>query len=220
LRHLPEDLLTFLDVADRNAVMVKSDACADELGRADLAAPSLRAALFARAGVPDDYREWQQALGIYPLATLPFSIAINRWQDDSVETFRRAAEGDPVGDRIVRYEPGGPPVGNKLIADIFAPARPDRLGVRQLGQDDLERLSWTFAPVFEIATSGDDDRFGPLRWGTGPAPDVDVLHPTSIGPWPSSGTATAYWCSWSTRSGSPRDRRRVVSICWQESWMG
>jgi hypothetical protein len=178
LRNLPADFFGSLGVADRSSATLRTDACAVELGRADLASPSRKAGLIAVAAVPDDYRGWRRVLGVYPLATLPFSIAINRWQDETMETFRRAAERDPANEGIVRYKPGGQPVGKEAIAEIFADARPDRLGIPKLGQDDLERLFWTFAPVFEIATSGDDDRIGPLRWGAGPAPDVDVAHPT------------------------------------------
>jgi hypothetical protein len=35
-----------------------------------------------------------------------------------------------------------------------------------------------YAPSFEIPVSGDYDRFGPLRWGTGPVPEVDASAPT------------------------------------------
>ena len=33
--------------------------------------------------------------------------------------------------------------------------------------------------MFEIETSGDYDRIGPLRWGGGEAPEVDVSRPTA-----------------------------------------
>jgi hypothetical protein len=177
LRNLPEDLLASLGVADRRAALARSNSCAAELDRTDLAAPSQRAALVTAAAVPDNYDNWHRVVGLYPLATLPLSIAINRWQDDTVGMFWRAAAGAPVTERIMRYEPRGRPAGAREIAGIFAHAGRDRFGVPQLGRNERERLFQAFAPAFEIATSGDYDRFGPLSWGAGSVPEVDVSHP-------------------------------------------
>ena len=178
LRNLPAPLLTTLGVADPRAALAKSDSCAAELSRTDLAASTQKAALVAHAEVPDDYNGWHRVVGLYPLATLPFSIAINRWQDETVATFRLAAAGEPVTERIVRNEPRGPPLGARETAAMLAETRSDRLGVPQLGRDEEERLFLTFAPVFEIATAGDYDRFGPLSWGVRPTPAVNIGHPT------------------------------------------
>jgi hypothetical protein len=179
LRNLPAHLLGSLEVPAKNAATAKTDACAADLGQADLAVTSQREALVARAVVPNDYIEWRRVLGLYPLATLPFSIGVNRWQEETVATFRRAMVGDGGADTVARYEPRENPVGQSRIRAIFARSRPDRLGIPQFSPDDREDLLRSFAPIFEIATSGVYDRFGPLRWGTGPAPEVDVLHPTA-----------------------------------------
>jgi hypothetical protein len=177
LRNLPAERLAALGAADRNAALAKTNSCAAELSRADLAAPSQRAALVASAAVPDDYDGWHRVMGLYPLATLPISIAIDRWQDETVGMFWRAAAGNPVTGRIIRYEPGGSALGAREISAIFAQTRTDRFGVPQLARNTREQLFQTFAPVLEVATSGDYDRFGPLSWGSGPAPVVDVAHP-------------------------------------------
>lgn len=178
LRNSPANLPASLGVANRHAALTKANSCAAELTRADLAVPSQRAALAAWAVVPDNYDGWHRVVGLYPLATLPLSIAIDRWQDETVGMFRRAAAGQLEANTILRYEPPGRPLTAGEIAAIFAKARPDLFGVPQLDRDDREELFRTFAPVFEIATSGDYDRFGPLGWATGPAPVVDVAHPT------------------------------------------
>jgi hypothetical protein len=134
LRNLPEDLLTFLDVADRNAVMVKSDACADELGRADLAAPSLRAALFARAGVPDDYREWQQASP--EISAHPTFLPADR--DDSPAASRGTRLCRPAASR--RLDPTGLESGNwarTISNDLRALPRIDGTTRSTFGPDGI-----------------------------------------------------------------------------------
>ncbi len=143
----------------------------------DLASPAQRKALVERAAVPDDYIDLNRVVGLYPLVAMPLSIGINRWQEDTVAGFRRTASGEADGGPIVRYEPVGQPAGAPEIAKILARAPTGRLGVPQLSHDDRETLLRTFAPIYEIATSGDYDRFGRLAWGAGAAPEVDVRHP-------------------------------------------
>jgi hypothetical protein len=177
LRNLPPHLLAPLEVPDRNAAAAKSDACAAELSRLDLTTTPQREALADRAGVPDDYIEWKRVFGLYPIATLPFSIGVHRWQEETVRMFRRTAAGDAGEDAFARYEPGEQPAGASRIRAVFARAQTDRLGIPKFSRDDRESLFLTFAPIFEINTSGVYDRIGSPVWGTAPAPEVDVAHP-------------------------------------------
>jgi hypothetical protein len=177
LRNLPPRFLTSLAVPDSSAAIAKTKACAAELSLTDLAATSQKEALVAQAEVPNDYIERNRVLGLYPLATLPFSIGITRWQNETVATFWRAASRDAEGGTLVRYEPGAKPAGAPQIRVIFAKAPADRLGIPQFSTEDRERLFRAFAPIFEISTSGEYDRFGPLAWGTRPTPEIDVTRP-------------------------------------------
>jgi hypothetical protein len=178
LRNLPPRFLTSLAPPDSSTAIAKTKACAAELSLTDLAATSQKEALIAQAEVPDDYVERNRILGLYPLATLPFSIGIIRWQNETVATFWRAAAGNAEGGTLVRYEPGAKPAGAPQIRVIFARTPADRLGIPQFSTEDRERLFRAFAPIFEISTSGEYDRFGPLAWGTEPTPQVDVTRPT------------------------------------------
>lgn len=179
LRNLPPPFLSLLDIPDKDAAGARSNACAAELSRVDLAATARKEALVARAAVPDDYIEWNRVLGLYPIATIPFSIGINRWHEKTVETFRQRAAGDASDLVTARYDPPGAAVDARRVRAILAHSATDRLGVPQISRDDREALFQTFAPVFEIDTSGAYDRFGPLAWGAGPAPEVDISHPTA-----------------------------------------
>ena len=179
LRNLPADRLGSIGVVDRNVLIARSEACAAELRRADLATPSRREALAESATVPDDYIERNRILGLYPLATLPLSIGVNRWQAETVEMFRRRAAGEAASVAVVRYEPGGNPLAARSAAVLLQKAALGRLGIPELSKADREKLLWTFAPIFEIETSDGDDRFGPLFWGASPSPEVDIARPTA-----------------------------------------
>ena len=54
----------------------------------------------------------------------------------------------------------------------------DELGVPQYGERDRETVLAAFAPAFEIDTTGDYDKFGPLRWTSGVTPEPDTSRPT------------------------------------------
>jgi hypothetical protein len=179
LRNLSPELVLSLGVPSTDAAAARSEACAAELEQADLAAASQREVLVARAEVPDDYIELNRVLGVYPIATIPLAFGVDRWQEQSVDAFRRTAAGDAATDPIARYDPPGTAAGARELAAIFARAQPDRLGIPQFGRDDRERLFQAFAPIFEIDTSGSYDRFGTLAWGADPAPQVDVSDPVS-----------------------------------------
>jgi hypothetical protein len=178
LRNLPASWLGSLGVDDRRAAIAKSVSCAAELRRADLASTPQREALVERAAVPDEYIDWHRVVGVYALATLPFSIGIYRWQEETVHRFSRDVAGEALDLMMTRYEPPDRPAAAERIAAIIARAPTDPLGIPQFRGEDRERLFEAFAPVYEIATSGVADRFGPLSWGQEPAPEVDATRPT------------------------------------------
>ena len=175
---MPRHFLASLAVPDSSAAIAKTKACTAALSQQDLAKPSQREALVAQVEVPDDYVERNRILGLYPLATLPFSIGVTRCQNETAAMFRRAAAGDAEDGTVVRYEPGAKPADASQIRAIFVHTPQDRLGIPQFSTEDHERLFQAFAPIFEISTSGEYDRFGPMAWGSGPTPEVDVTRPT------------------------------------------
>ena len=152
--------------------------CRARLLEADLASPGTRDLLVERAQVPDDYRGWQRAVGLYPLTRLPFYSGVARWQQETQEGFLRAREGEPSTHAIVRYRP---PIQSGYtraeVAALLARAASDPLGIPRFDDAERERLFATFAPVFEVETVGAFDRIGRLLWNGGPAPAVDTADP-------------------------------------------
>ncbi len=157
----------------RDFALRRTGDCARLLRELDLAKPEARTALLQAARVPDDYSLLRRALGLYPLTRLAFAWGIRRWEEETVSAFREpAAPRQPV----VRY---APPPGTALprgaIAGLLARANFDPLGQPLLSGRELARVAAAYAPSFEIAIAGDQDRFGQLRWPRGgEVPEVDA----------------------------------------------
>jgi hypothetical protein len=178
-RNLPAARLEALGVPAPEQAVVRSDECAAVLSRNDLASASARAALAERAQVPDDYSDWLRAVGLYGLSRIPFTGGVERWHAEAVEMFRQSREGVGPARAFQRYAPRAPaPVARGTVREILARSSRDRLGIPRIAAADLDRLFEAFAPVYEIETTGDYDRFGTLAWTDAPAPAVDLSMPT------------------------------------------
>jgi hypothetical protein len=129
--------------------------------------------------VPDDYADWKRTVGAYPAVSLAFFEFAKGWQNEAAAMFQRTASGPIEQQNLIRYQPPDNAVPAQRIASIVANAETDALGIPQFSDRDREVLLATFAPVFELETTGEFDRFGPLQWRAGETPEVDVSRPTA-----------------------------------------
>lgn len=178
LKNLPPHLLTSLGVKSPSQAAARTDRCAIALARFDATTASRKSLLVERAQVPDDYADWKRVVGLYPVVSVVFFEFAKGWQDDATAMFQHAAAGTAAQRDFVRYEPADNAASAERISSIIANAKTDALRIPQFGERESEILFATFAPVFEIETTGQYDRFGPLKWSTGETPEVDVSRPT------------------------------------------
>jgi len=177
IRNVPAQLFPVAGIQDRAAALARTRNCAAQLSREDLDNPARRDVLVARAKVPDNYADWPHMLGVYSVASIPFSKGVEKWHQEAAEMFREAgAETTPVAG-VVRYEAAAKPVVADRVAAIFSHPNTDALGVPQFTDEESELLFGAYAPAYEIETTGEYDRFGPLSWGNGRAPEVDTARP-------------------------------------------
>jgi hypothetical protein len=179
LTNLPQPRLATLGASDRSDAAARTERCAAALVARDAASASRRDMLLERAQVPDDYADWKRTVGLYPAVKVPFFAFAKGWQDEAAAMFERTSAGAADRQNVIRYEPPDRAAPAPRIAAIFAKAKTDPLGIPQFGERESEVLFASFAPVFEIETGGAYDRFGPLRWGSGETPEVDVSRPTA-----------------------------------------
>jgi hypothetical protein len=146
---------------DAAATLRRTGECGRLLREVDFAKPELRALALERLEVPDDYSEASRALGLYPLTRLVFHRGVARWEEEAAAAFRQPP--DRTG--RVRY---APPAGARLsraeAAGLVERAALNALSLPLLSERELAQLAETYAPVFEVAVTGDHDRFGELRW--------------------------------------------------------
>lgn len=158
-----------LPLRQREDVIARTDECRRlAVQQLQAAAPAVRAALLARATVPDRYSVAARTLGLYPLLRWPFFAGVQRWQHEHEAAMARWAAAPPPRQRHTPPATGGPP-----------PPMPaaDALGLPQPSAEQAARLLAWHAPVLEIEQRGTFDRFGALAFGDGVAPRVDTARP-------------------------------------------
>jgi hypothetical protein len=178
ISNLPQNLLAALEVNGRPEATARTNQCANSLATFDGASASQKRMLVERAHVPDDYDELKRTVGVYPVVSMAFFEFAKKWQNEASGMFQQTAAGTVEQKNIIRYRSPDNAATAQRVALILSNAKADVLGIPQIGDREMETLFATFAPIFEIDTTGDYDRFGPLRWGAGETPEVDVSHPT------------------------------------------
>lgn len=157
-------------------------ACAEVLRANDLASTAGRSALQAAVQLPDDYRFWQRAVGLYPLTSIAFSFGARRLQQATLATFDRDLATLPIHGRLIRYAP--PATDGFALSEIV-----EQFKLEQLADDPqalsappkaaaLETLFAQFAPILEIDAAGNEDRIGALGWQKAERLEVDTEAPT------------------------------------------
>jgi hypothetical protein len=132
-------------------------------GRAEVDAvdadPGALAVIRAAARVPDDYVGWQRALGVYPIASLPFAVGVRREETATIAAFARHAGRVAAGTTVFapRVAAGDAPDGPTPPV----PAR-DALDVPRLDAAARAALLAAHAPLWALEGDGEDDRFGAL----------------------------------------------------------
>ena len=179
IKNLPQHQLVGLGAGGRSEALARTERCATALAASDAATPSRRRMIVERSIVPDDYADWKRTVGGYPAVSVAFFEFAKGWQSESEVMFQRMEDGNVEPGKFTRYEPPNSAVPAQRVAAIMAAAKSDAIGIPQIGDRDRETLLATFAPVFEIETTGDYDRFGPLQWRGGETPEVNISRPTA-----------------------------------------
>jgi hypothetical protein len=178
-RHEIENLHTGSAV-ERAALLRRMQECGTLLRDADLASAPSRAAILEAAQVADDYSLANRVLGLYPLSSIAFFDGVQRLEAETRAIFGSELQL-PAGATLVRHAPPQlPPMNRATVAAMLARTEPDAFGPRALSEPELQRLAAQYAPSFEVAVTGDYDRFGQLRWNLGVAvPEVDPSAPVA-----------------------------------------
>jgi hypothetical protein len=171
LRNLPEGSGVSADAQNKAA------RCGELLMAQDLANPVATELLAERVKVPDAYSDWLRVVGIYGLTRIPFAGGVAQWHAEARAMFERSRSGAESSYPLERYAPGnGARYSRAEVAALLGRADP-ALGILKLAAAEEARLFATYAPVFEVETTGDFDRPGAMRWGEARHPLLDTGKP-------------------------------------------
>ena len=145
--------------------------CRSLLDAADSADAAAIESLRAAAKVPDDYSIGLRALGVYPLARLPFAAGIARWHADTRSAFATPLDALPVRGQLQRYVPA------EHVSNPVPALAVDTLGVPAISEAEAAALFARHAPVLEIDVAGGFDRIGGLKLDADDRVLVDATAP-------------------------------------------
>lgn len=159
------------------APLERSRECSRILRDADMQVPAQRSLLLERLRVPDDYVTGYRVAGLYALTKLPFSAGVRRHLEETRAAFQRDLSSAAQG-LVKRYVPSGNgQVTRAEVRNILANAARGPLRVPEPQGGALNALFSTYAPSFDIVTTGRYDEPGALHWGAGPLLEVDASAP-------------------------------------------
>lgn len=154
--------------------LLKTRQCADLLDTDDRSHPDRRNRLLDLPGVPDDYSTLARFLGVYAATRWPFSLGVQRWQEETKVIFDR--QGMQGSRPPQRYVPE-PSAADEVVGGLASAPR-DALGIPELNVVLRQRLLDRHAPLLDIAPEGGFDRFGAMGLDAHGAPRVDPDKPT------------------------------------------
>lgn len=173
IRNLPAAVWPIGEARDAATAQARSEDCRERLLRQLRDHPTLAAAVAARAQVPSRYSPALRTLGLYPLTRIPLFQGVQGWQVEHEALMARWREQPPA---LQRHDPPAPSLSVPPVVPAGGWPR-DALGLPRLTAAEVERWLQWHAPVIEVETRGDFDRFGAPVWSGDAAPGVDTRQP-------------------------------------------
>ncbi len=151
--------------------------CGRLLMERDMANPAVPSLLSDRVPVADAYSDGLRVAGLYAVTRIPFARGVAQWHAEAKEMFEQSRNGAKPAHPVERYAPARALRYSRAeVAGLLA--RADKaLGLLRLSAEEEARLFSSYAPVFEVETTGEFDRPGALRWGDADHPVVDTRDP-------------------------------------------
>ena len=185
-RNLPNDQHQQLQ-RSIDAVFPSKDAeqvialCGQYLAETELNAPHVGDYVKSQLYVYDNYNTWQRIVGLYYITLFPVLWGINDWHDDTMAVFNTPIAEMPVAGTLQRYAIASkdPALTQKEVQKLLALSRDNPLRIPLPDAAQRRKLIDTFAPVWEIDTTSQDDRIGTPHWTSANAnrPDIDTDKP-------------------------------------------
>ncbi len=179
ISNLPAEVLNEFGYEDKDLLIARFQECGALLLLQDVNHAEAITLMAQRVKVKDDYSTPKRVLGLYAMTRYPFYLGIEDWQERSVETIKLARSGKLESQPVQYYLPPDEGVfSQQEVRDILAQAEKNPLGMIKLSKPEKQKLFQTFAPVYQVETTGEFDRIGTINWADKPSPQLDTSQPT------------------------------------------
>lgn len=145
--------------------------CSEKLKEYDLHHPERLAELRRNAQVPSEYSIFNRIFGIYPLVSIPASLGVENYHQQTRQTFAQPLPSLPVRGELQRFVSVAKP------SPVTSAIAHDALFIPQPTPLQLENLFARHAPVWEIDVVADYDLPGIPVWQSNTQPTADTAQP-------------------------------------------
>lgn len=157
-----------------------ANACANRLVPVRLIDVKERLALVRAAHVPDSYSDAARFLGFFPLTSIPMRMGWENWKQENLSTFQQPPGDLAIKGQLMSYIASTQKSNLRAneVKKLVERSRDPLLGIPEPQGQDLEALFATFAPIWQVDTTGAHDRIGHPAWhANGKQVTVDDARP-------------------------------------------
>lgn len=158
---LPKASRATLEQATDGDLTARSRACGDQLLAAAETDPAGLRRILATASVPDDYATWRRVVGLYPLVSLPFRVAVANayaerrdWYRQDLQHWLRQGTWQALTPAAHAPEPAA------QVSRLLAESADNPLRVPLPNPDQAHWLAQNFAPVLVQQQASSADHIG------------------------------------------------------------
>lgn len=125
--------------------------------------------------IPTAYSNTSRIFGLYPLASIIFSMGTERLHRNQQLVFDQESKMLKVDGELRSYSPRGAGVqlSHEVIRNILRKSRANAVSLPVPNPSDLQRLFRHYAPIWEVDTVDRSDQIGSIIFGSADQPEVN-----------------------------------------------
>ncbi len=132
----------------------------------------------ALKNIPREYSTFQRLIGIYPIFSVPVILGTRQAHREFLTWHKTPLEKLKILGTIQNFSPPQKILlSSEEISQIFSPCKRNLLGIPQLTDEEIQRLTLAFAPTYSQDTVADYDRFAEVVWKNNKV-TIDTQKPT------------------------------------------
>jgi hypothetical protein len=170
LRNLPDEVVLTLDSTEeentaRERLFTHLQSCSQTLLDHDKSHADFYQTLFPLVDVPDEYSFLMRLAGLYPLASIPVTLATAKVRKEFRSWFNTNVEDLPIEGRLITLGPVAQlSLDEREIEKTIETSTSNSLEIPTLDEAQASKLAGHFSPIFIQDVAAPYDRFGRVEW--------------------------------------------------------